>query len=68
MIGKVELVDVVEHENGDATYTFELDETTVKVAQELGLKLLLYCGMSGIPTEDAFSLIWNHKQWIGDAE
>lgn len=68
MIGKIELVDVVEHENGDATYSFDLDETTVRLTQELGLKLLLYCGLTGLPIEDAFNLILNHKQWVGDAE
>lgn len=68
MIGKIELVDVVEHENGEATYSFDLDETTVRLTQELGLKLLLYCGLTGLPTEDAFNLILNHKQWVGDVE
>lgn len=68
MIGKMELVDVIEHENGDATYSFDLDETTVRLTQELGLKLLLYCGLTGIPIEDAFNLILIHKQWVGDVE
>lgn len=68
MIGKMELVDVVEHENGDATYSFDLDDATVKLSQELGLKFLLYCGLTSIPIEDAFNLILNHKQWVGDVE
>lgn len=68
MSGKMELVDVVEHEKGDATYSFDLDDATVRLTQELGLKFLLYCGLTGIPIEDAFNLILNHKQWVGDVE
>jgi hypothetical protein len=68
MLAQIKLVDVVEHPNGDATYSFDLDKETVRLSQELGLKLLLYCGMAELPIEDAFTLIWNHKRWVGDEE
>jgi len=46
-MGKIEVVEVKEHENGDATYVFDMDHDSAKVATELGLKLLLYCSATG---------------------
>ena len=63
-VGKIELVDVVEHENGEATYTFDLDEQTTKMAQELGLKLMLYCGFSGVSLDDAFKSILDRADYL----
>lgn len=63
-VGKIEVVDIVEHESGDATYTFDLDEESAKTAQELGLKLMLYCGFSGVSTDDAFQLILDRADYL----
>lgn len=63
-VGKIQLVDVVEHENGDATYSFDLDEESVKLAQDLGLKLMLYCGFSGVSTDEAFQLILDRADYL----
>ena len=35
---------VVEHEDGGATYTFDMTDEMSDICGELGLKLLLYCG------------------------
>jgi len=50
----IEVTNVVEHENGDATYVFEMDNDSAKVATELGLKLLLYCGACEVSTQEVF--------------
>jgi len=53
-MSEIEVTDVVEHENGDATYTFEMDDDSVKIVTELGIKLLLYCGACEVSTQEVF--------------
>ena len=43
-----------EHEDGSATCTFDLDDSTAAIAQELGLKLLIYCGATGTDLDYVF--------------
>ena len=40
----IETVKVVEHEDGSATYTFDMTDEMSDICGSLGLKLLLYCG------------------------
>lgn len=54
---KFELTEVKEHENGDATYTFDLDEESVVAMAELGLKLVLYCSVCGVTTQQVFDTL-----------
>ena len=42
--GLLEVVKVVEHEDGGATYTFDMTDEMSDICGSLGLKLLLYCG------------------------
>ena len=44
-------------EDGSATVDFELDDTTTALAQELGLKLLIYCGATGTDLDYVFKSI-----------
>jgi len=55
--GRVMVEKVEDHEDGSATYTFELDEEATKLAQEVGLQFLLYCGASGIDVQGALNMI-----------
>jgi hypothetical protein len=48
---------LTEHEDGSATVEFDLDDTTVALAQELGLKLLIYCGATGTKLDYVFDSI-----------
>lgn len=48
---------VTEREDGDVTVDFELDDTTTALAQELGLKLLIYCGATGTNLDFVFDSI-----------
>ena len=40
----IETVRVVEHEDGSATYTFDMTDEMSDICGSLGLELLLYCG------------------------
>ena len=60
MTEKVEhmkLTAVTEREDGNVTVDFELDDTTTALAQELGLKLLIYCGATGTDLDYVFKAI-----------
>lgn len=53
----IEVVEVQEHEDGSATYTFDMDEKTSKATSELGLKFLLYLGVTGMTPDKVFDLM-----------
>jgi len=50
----IEVADVVEHENGDATYVFEMSRAEADIFNEIGIRLVLFCHMAGITTEEVF--------------
>ena len=56
-IGQMKVTAVTEREDGDVTVEFELDDTTTALAQELGLKLLIYCGATGTDLDFVFDSI-----------
>ena len=56
-VGQMKLTAVTEREDGDVTVDFELDDTTTALAQELGLKLLIYCGATGTDLDFVFDSI-----------
>ena len=55
--GEMKVTALTEHEDGSATCVFDLDETTTALAQELGLKLLIYCGATGTSLDYVFKSI-----------
>jgi hypothetical protein len=55
--GTMKVTDLTEHEDGSVTYTFDLNDKTAALAQELGLKLLLYCGATGTSVDYVFKNI-----------
>lgn len=57
MTGKIEVKDIKINEDGGATYTFDLDEKASGLAQEEGLKLLLYCGLTKVDLDDVYNWI-----------
>ena len=61
MTGEIKVKDVTINEDGGATYTFDLDEKAAGLAQEEGLKLLLYCGLTKVDLDDVYN-------WILDQE
>jgi len=56
-IGQMKVTAVTEREDGDVTVEFEVDDTTTALVQELGLKLLLYCGATGTDLDYVFKSI-----------
>ena len=56
-VGHMKLTAVTEREDGNVTVDFELDDTTTALAQELGLKLLIYCGATGTNLDFVFDSI-----------
>lgn len=56
-IGQMKVTGVTEHEDGGATIEFDMDDTTAALAQELGLKLLIYCGATGTDIDYVFDSI-----------
>ena len=50
----------VEHEDGSATYTFDMDDASSKKITELGLEFILTCAAYGLDIQDALTLISNY--------
>jgi len=53
---------VTEHEDGSATYMFEMDDKAVKLVQEVGLQFIMYCGASGVDIQQALDMILEKGQ------
>ena len=49
------IADTVEHEDGSATYTFDLDDASSKKITELGLELVITCAAYGLDIHDALT-------------
>ena len=56
-VGEMKVTDFKENEDGSATVTFDMDDNTVALVQELGLKLLIYCGATGTDIDYVFDSI-----------
>lgn len=61
----IKVVDTVEHEDGSATYTFDLDDEARNNLANLGLEFVLHCAATGMDIQDAFKLILRNS---GDKE
>ena len=55
---------VVENEDGSATYTFHMSDAAAEEMQALGLKMVLYCGVTRTDIEDVFE--WILEQGPGE--
>ena len=60
-IGNIKVTNVTENEDGSATYTFDLDDKATQVVHEFGLKLILFCGVTGTDIEDVFEWILEQR-------
>jgi hypothetical protein len=56
-VGHMKVTNLTEHEDGGATIDLDLDDTTAALAQELGLKLMIYCGATGTDIDYVFDSI-----------
>ena len=49
--------DVVDHEDGGATYSFDIGDDTRDSLAKIGLEFVLYCGATGTDIQDAYNMI-----------
>ena len=61
-IGEVEVLDVVEQENGDSLITFDLSQDAIKSMAQYGLKFVLFCAAYDVTIEEAFNRIAGRKE------
>lgn len=54
-LAMIVITDTVEHEDGSATYTFDLDDASSKKVTELGLELIITCAAYGLDIHDALT-------------
>ena len=54
-LAMIVIADTVEHEDGSATYTFDLDDASSKKITELGLELVITCAAYGLDIHDALT-------------
>jgi hypothetical protein len=55
------ITDTIEHEDGSATYTFDIDRDSSKKITELGLEFILTCAAYGLDIREAL----DHIIWLG---
>ena len=58
------VTDVIENEDGSATYTFDIDEISSKKITELGLEFILTCAAYGLDIADALKHLSEHGKSI----
>ena len=62
-LSTIVITDTVEHEDGSATYTFDMDDASTKKITELGLEFILTCAAYGVDIQDALEDIrWAAEQ------
>lgn len=54
-LAMIVVTDVVEHEDGSATYTFDIDDVSSKKITELGLEFILTCAAYGLDIQEALN-------------
>ena len=52
---------VVENEDGSATYTFHMSDAAAEEMQALGLKMVLFCGVTRTDIEDVIEWILEQR-------
>lgn len=58
----IEMVELEEHEDGSATYKFDLSPDVSFMLAEIGLKALTYCGVCNVTVDQMFDCLWTaHK-------
>ena len=58
----MQIVNEVEHEDGSATYTFDLTEEERRICTEQGILWMIVAGATGVTPESVM------RKWIEDNE
>lgn len=53
----IEINHVIEHEDGGATYNFDVSDDVEKNLAEIGLKFILYCAVTEMDIQAGYDLI-----------
>ena len=68
MTGIIGVEQVEEHEDGSATYQFQIDDKCRTLLQEEGLKLVLYCAAAKLDIQVVYDFITDHIKYETDEE
>ena len=60
--GAIEVLDIVEQENGDSVITFDMSQDALKSMAQYGLKFVLFCAAYDVTIEEAFNRIAGRKE------
>ena len=66
-LAMIVVTDTVEHEDGSATYTFDMDDASSKKVTELGLEFIITCAAYGLDIQEALKVIADYgKVFVND--
>lgn len=57
----IRVVDEVEHEDGSATYSFDLDQKAQSSLAKIGLEVVIFCAAYQLDIQEVF----DHIAWLG---
>ena len=60
--GAIEVLDIVEQENGDSVITFDMSQDALKSMAQYGLKFVLFCAAYDVTIEEDFNRIAGRKE------
>jgi hypothetical protein len=63
-LAMIVVTDVVEHEDGSATYTFDIDDVSSKQITELGLEFILTCAAYGLDIQEALKVLADYGKKV----
>jgi len=64
-LSTIVITEVTEHEDGSATYTFDMDDASSKKMAELGIELILTCAAYGLDIQDALQVLMDYGKEFG---
>ena len=56
-IGEIEVLDIVEQEDGSSLMTFDMSQDALKSMAQYGLKFVLFCAAHDVTIEEGFDRI-----------
>lgn len=62
ILGEVDVLDVVEQEDGSSVITFDMSQDALKSMAQYGLKFVLFCAAYDVTIDEAFNRIAGRKE------
>jgi D-arabinose 1-dehydrogenase-like Zn-dependent alcohol dehydrogenase len=63
-VAMIVITDSIEHEDGSATYTFDMDERSEKKITELGLEFILTCAAYKLDIQEALEVLRDYGETV----